>query len=127
MAFHFFCVCALIGESILLQKSEWALVLAFIPAFNGHFLLGELFRLLKSEVMLALNSIPIWILTFSIFPFGNALIKQGQHKREILVEHVFRVFYVIWQKRVLEHDLNLEIAQHGGDPSKKKQAKKTKP
>lgn len=33
---------------------------------------------------------------------GLLLIRQGGHKRDILVEHTFRVFYVMWRQRVLE-------------------------
>jgi len=59
------------------------------------------------------------ILAISSSLFGALLVLQGTHKRDIIVEHAFRVFYVIWQKRVLEHKENLEIARHGGSPNKR--------
>jgi hypothetical protein len=93
MAFQLFGACALIGEIIRLHRSGW--VFEWISLLIG--------------ISLIITS--FWL--------GKALIAQGQHKRDILVEHVFRVFHVIWQKRVLAHEANLEIARHGGSLKKK--------
>jgi hypothetical protein len=55
------------------------------------------------------------------------LIQQGTHKRDIIMEHALRVFYVVWRKRVLEREANLEMAKQGGSPNKKNLSKKVKP
>lgn len=43
----------------------------------------------------------LFVVTIS---FAILLINQGDHKREIFLEHVFRVFYVVWRKRTLENN-----------------------
>ena len=48
------------------------------------------------------------ILFVSSLLFGVSLFAQGVHKREIFIEHVLRVFYVVWQKRVLEQKVSLK-------------------
>lgn len=67
------------------------------------------------------------ILAISSSLFGLLLVQQGMHKRDIIVEHAFRVFYVIWRKRVLEHKEDLEIARHGGRLNKRNRSEKVKP
>lgn len=44
----------------------------------------------------------IFLLMLISLMFGYTLILQGIHKRDVIVEHAFRVFYVVWQKRVFE-------------------------
>ncbi|MCL4268796.1 MAG: hypothetical protein KJZ72_04595 [Anaerolineales bacterium] len=51
------------------------------------------------------DPLTLWILAITTLVFGMLLISQGRHKREIILEHVFRVFYVIWRKRSLESKL----------------------
>ena len=40
--------------------------------------------------------------------FGYMLIRQAMHKRDIIVEHVYRVFHVMWKTRVLEQETRSE-------------------
>jgi hypothetical protein len=50
--------------------------------------------------------------------FGYTLIIQGIHKRDVIVEHAFRVFYVVWQKRVFEQRAGLKSAVNKASRSK---------
>jgi hypothetical protein len=70
------------------------------------------------------SSFPLLILVLVTLWFGNELIEQGKHKRKILVEHVFRTFYVIWRKRDLKHDANLEKAGYKKISNGKNRSKK---
>jgi hypothetical protein len=49
-----------------------------------------------------------WIIILSFCVFGFLLIRQGIHKRDVIMEHAFRVFYVVWRKRVLEKEAGLK-------------------
>jgi hypothetical protein len=71
---------------------------------------------LYSYLMLAIGSLL----------FGLLLVLQGIHKRDIIVEHAFRVFHVVWRKRALERDANLLIAQHGRNTKKSSRSEKVK-
>jgi len=48
------------------------------------------------------NFTPIVLMTIVSLILGFVLIKQGGYKRGVLVEHVYRVFYVLWRRRTLE-------------------------
>jgi len=55
--------------------------------------------------------------------FGWMLIRQGAHKRDIIAVHTFRVFHVVWKKRVLEHKAGPvtetpHVAQEPAQPKK---------
>jgi hypothetical protein len=117
MAFRFFGACVLVGEVVHLFGE--------IVGWFSVDILREPFALFLWTLII--SSFPLWILILAVFPFGKALINQGIHKRDIIVEHVFRVFHVIWQKRVLAHEDALEIARHGGSPNKINRSKKAKP
>jgi hypothetical protein len=110
MAFQFFGLCILIGEVFYFSGE-------FFSRVYGGTLQGPFFSrsdIVQGTVWTLINPfVPLLISIMGSFWFGYALIKQGEHKRnEILVEHVFRVFYVIWQKRVREHKRDLEKARH---------------
>jgi len=42
------------------------------------------------------------IIALGSFMFGFLLIRQGIHKRDVIIEHTFRLFYVVWRKRTLK-------------------------
>jgi hypothetical protein len=73
------------------------------------------------------DPLTLWTLFIGSLLFGLLLVLQGTHKRDIIVEHAFRVFYVVWRKRVLEREANLEIARRGGNPNNGNRPKKSKP
>lgn len=58
----------------------------------------------KIDVSQDLGFITFLTLSIVVILFGWFLIKQGIHKRGIFLEHVFRVFYVVWRKRTLENE-----------------------
>jgi hypothetical protein len=58
------------------------------------------------------DPLTLGILFVSSLLFGLLLIRQGIHKRDIIVEHAFRVFYVVWQKRILEQKASWKKEQH---------------
>jgi hypothetical protein len=64
------------------------------------------------------DPLALTILFISSLLFGFLLILQGIHKRDIIMEHAFRVFYVIWRKRVLEHKAGLRKKRRDGHPNK---------
>jgi len=78
MAFYFFSSCVSISGAI-----------GGIPYWTG------------SSSFLAFDPWVLGLLIFFPFWFGKMLIEQGTHKRDVIMEHVFRVFYVIWRKRIL--------------------------
>ena len=76
--------------------------------FSGCILLGEIMCWFGINPLRESDPLTLWALIVISFLFGWALIRQGMHKRDIIVDHVFRVFYVIWRKRVLEHKAGLK-------------------
>jgi hypothetical protein len=89
MAFYFFSLCV-VFRGILGGINYW---IDFNPA-----LVSDPFLLV--------------ILIICSYIFGRLLIEQGTHKRDIIMEHALRVFYVIWRKRTLELEMGLKKAQH---------------
>ena len=41
---------------------------------------------------------------------GGSIISQGFHQRKVLVKHIYRIFYVLWQQRKSEQDSNNPVA-----------------
>lgn len=80
LAFIFFGLCNLIT---LVQWKN------MIPTIESDFL-----------IIISLMLISLW--------FGYNLIIQGIHKRDVVVEHVFQVFYVVWRKRGFEQKAKRE-------------------
>jgi len=94
MAFQFFAGCNLfvLGFHMIGSLFQWR--------FSGS-LAGVDFFTINGFLILAI--LASWI-------FGRTLIEQGLHKRDVIVEHAFRVFYIIWQKRILEQKASLKSA-----------------
>lgn len=93
MAFNFFGICNLL-----------VLVLHLIGLFFQSKNIASLVSF-DFFVIIGLLILASWI-------FGRTLIKQGLHKRDVIVEHAFRVFYVIWQKRLFEQKTGLKSANN---------------
>jgi len=79
------------------------------PIVQAHFLIAcGMASIFFGACTLAVKS-GFWIMLIFLI-FGLVLIFQGLHKRDVIVEHAFRVFYVVWQKRVLEQKARLKSA-----------------
>ena len=92
-----------IGRPIVQSHLLHSTGMAFLFLGAGCIPLVTFFRLAGKNIFQNPDFITLSILSISTIIFGVLLISQGIHKREIFLEHVFRVFYVIWRKRVLEN------------------------
>ncbi|MBI3164155.1 MAG: hypothetical protein HYZ24_05690 [Chloroflexi bacterium] len=74
--------------------------------------LAAVFRFIGSDSFQLYGLITLVLFSLITIYFGQSLIKQGIHKREIFLEHVFRVFYVVWRKRTLANKLEIEKVKY---------------
>jgi hypothetical protein len=87
-----------IVQSHLLYASGMAFIFLGICA-----LLAQVVRLvLGTNLLLTSDPMVPGVVVGISWLFGYMLIRQAMHKRDIIVEHVYRVFHVLWQKRGLE-------------------------
>lgn len=106
-----------IVQSHLLHVSGMAFQL------NGllFFVTSLLDFLLKTLQLQFVDPFVFGVIGVGLYGFGKLLIDQGVHKREIIIEHVFRVFYVIWRKRGLENKSSIIKKELiGGQTGKKR-------
>lgn len=66
-------------------------------------LLGVVDYLIGAFQLQFIHPFAFCLLGAGLYGFGQLLLNQGIHKRDVILEHVFRVFYVVWRKRVLEN------------------------
>lgn len=74
--------------------------LAFL-FLGGCALIAEIIRWIGVNPQQGYDLVTLVAIIGASWLFGMMLIRQGIHKRDTIVLHTFRVFHVVWRKRIL--------------------------
>ncbi len=91
-----------IGRPVVQAHFLHASGLAFI-LFGICLIVAESIRWIGLAFAQTSDPLANFLTVASVWLFGALMIRQGGHKRDILIEHTYRVFYMIWRRKHLGH------------------------